>query len=108
MKLLPIDIDETINHKFWDEPECVDVLKVFTAFYKKVGFEKPWIAYFVADQDGIIVGGGAYKGKPKDGVVDISYEGLKNRKKSWPKGFQYVGKATYSIIQRFWTVWNSL
>lgn len=51
----------------------MDVLKTFSAFYKKVGFEKPWIAYFGCDQDDTIVGGGAYKGNPKDGVVEISY-----------------------------------
>ena len=73
MKLLPIHIDETKNTRFRENPECLAVLDIFTAHYRKVGFHKPWIAYFIADDEGEIIGGGAYKGKPIDGKVEISY-----------------------------------
>lgn len=73
MNLLPIEIDERRNTRFFEEPECIEVLKVFTEHYKKVGFNKPWIAYFVANDNNNIIGGGGYKGRPKDGKVEISY-----------------------------------
>jgi RimJ/RimL family protein N-acetyltransferase len=73
MKLLPIDIDETQNSRFRENTECLVVLNVFTDFYKRVGFSKPWIAYFVPDDTDAIIGGGGYKGKPKDGKIEISY-----------------------------------
>jgi RimJ/RimL family protein N-acetyltransferase len=41
-------------------------------FYKRVGFEPPWICYY-ASEDGEPVGNAAYKGPPKDGMVEIAY-----------------------------------
>ncbi|HSJ66561.1 MAG TPA: GNAT family N-acetyltransferase [Anditalea sp.] len=73
MQLIPIEIDASQNKIFLDEPECKAVLEVFYSHYKKVGFHKPWIAYFVIDDHNNIVGGGGFKGKPKDGKVEISY-----------------------------------
>jgi RimJ/RimL family protein N-acetyltransferase len=73
MKLLPIEKDLAQNHRFPATPECQEVLTIFTAHYKKVGFHKPWIAYFMADDHDEIMGGGGYKGKPKDNKVEISY-----------------------------------
>ncbi len=78
MKFLPIEMDDTLNAKYKDNPECLAILSVFQAHYKKVGFKKPWVAYFVSnDKDGII-GGGGFKGQPKDGKVEISYGTFKN------------------------------
>jgi RimJ/RimL family protein N-acetyltransferase len=73
MKLLPIEEDQTLNNRFKEEPECIEVLRLFIEHYKKVGFHKPWIGYFVADDQNEIVGGGGYKGKPTDGKIEISY-----------------------------------
>jgi RimJ/RimL family protein N-acetyltransferase len=77
MKLLPIDINESQNQQF-TTPECVRVLTIFTEHYKKVGFNKPWIAYFVADDTNEILGAGGYKGRPTDNKVEISYGTFKN------------------------------
>ncbi|CAN5506868.1 hypothetical protein BH23BAC1_BH23BAC1_24450 [soil metagenome] len=77
MTFLPIDIDETKNSHFLHEPECLEILKVFPELYRKVGFSKPWIGYFVS-KDNVLVGGGGYKGKPKDSRVEISYGTFKN------------------------------
>jgi [ribosomal protein S5]-alanine N-acetyltransferase len=78
MTLLPIEIDESLNDRFRGIPECEEVLKVFVEFYKKVGFTKPWIAYFISDSNNEIVGGGGFKGKPKNNSVEISYGTFKN------------------------------
>jgi RimJ/RimL family protein N-acetyltransferase len=42
------------------------------SFYRVVGFAPPWIGY-VAVENGRPVGGGAFKGAPKDGSVEIAY-----------------------------------
>ncbi|MBD0349955.1 MAG: GNAT family N-acetyltransferase [Flavisolibacter sp.] len=73
MLLLPIDIDETKNARFSNNPECLEVLKVYPDYYKKVGYNKPWIGYFATLDGDEIVGCGGYKGKPKDGKIEIAY-----------------------------------
>jgi len=41
-------------------------------FYKVIGFAPPWIGY-VSVSDGRAVGGGAFKGPPRDNRVEIAY-----------------------------------
>ncbi len=41
-------------------------------FYTVMGFNPPWIAYF-AVEDEVIVGTCAFKGKPRNGLVEIAY-----------------------------------
>ena len=73
MKLIPIDIDETLNSEFLQNPACTDFLQVYPAFYEKVGFVKPWIGYFVANEEREIIAFGGFKGKPKNGKIEIAY-----------------------------------
>ncbi|MCW3107425.1 MAG: N-acetyltransferase [Segetibacter sp.] len=73
MVLLAIDIDETKNVKFRNNQECLDVLNVYPGYYRKVGYNKPWIGYFTTIDGEEIIGAGGYKGKPKDGKVEIAY-----------------------------------
>jgi RimJ/RimL family protein N-acetyltransferase len=73
MLLLPIDIDETKNVRFEKSAECIDVVRVYPDYYKKVGFNKPWIGYFASINGEEIVGAAGFKGKPKDGKVEIAY-----------------------------------
>ena len=49
-----------------------DVLHATADLYTKAGFEEPWICY-LALADEIPVGTCGYKGKPKDGRVEIAY-----------------------------------
>ena len=42
------------------------------AFYTTVGFDPPWIGYVSMDGD-VPVGGGAFKGPPRDARVEIAY-----------------------------------
>ena len=72
MLLLPIDTDQTKNVRFKENPECVPILNVYPDFYQRVGYNKPWIGYFVVDREEI-VGAGGYKGKPREGKVEIAY-----------------------------------
>lgn len=72
MKLLPIDIDETRNVDYTFNADCQEILKVYPDFYKRVGFNRPWIGYFVA-RDNEYVGCCGFKGKPKADRIEIAY-----------------------------------
>lgn len=78
MKLVPIQEDQDLNDAFNNNPDCQEILKVYPDFYRKVGFNKPWIGYFIAGDDGTIVGAGGFKGKPKDNKVEIAYGTFKD------------------------------
>ena len=73
MKLLPIEKDGTLDKEFTNNSECMEMLSVFRDLYLKVGFEKPWIGYFAALENNEIIGIAGFKGKPKNGKVEISY-----------------------------------
>lgn len=78
MRLLPIDTNEEKNVRFLQNPECVEVLNVYPAFYKKVGFTKPWIGYFVSLYGEEVIGVGGYKGKPANNKIEIAYGVFQN------------------------------
>lgn len=73
MILLPIDIDESKNARFRENPECIPVLNVYPDYYQRVGYNKPWIGYFATIDGEEIVGAGGYKGAPKMGAIEIAY-----------------------------------
>jgi RimJ/RimL family protein N-acetyltransferase len=78
MILLPIDIDVSLNSKFSENPDCKPILDLYPGYYHKVGYDKPWIGYFASvDGKGIVACGG-YKGKPRDGKVEIAYGTFKD------------------------------
>ena len=78
MVLLPIDIDPLRNIKFREYPECIPILEVYSDYYKKIGYNKPWIGYFATIDGQEIIGAGGYKGKPNNGKVEIAYGTFKN------------------------------
>ena len=78
MKFLPIEEDETLNKEFVNHPECHEILHVFKEIYLKVGFDKPWIGYFATLDNDEIIGIAGFKGKPKEGKVEIGYGTFKN------------------------------
>ena len=78
MTFLPIEMDNELNAKFKDNPECLVIIDVFQEQYRKVGFTKPWIAYFATNDKDEVIGGGGFKGQPKNGKVEISYGTFKN------------------------------
>ena len=73
MILLPIELDENQNEPFRNNPECIPILEVYPGYYKTIGFNKPWIGYFVSRGGSEIIGTGGYKGKPKEGKIEIAY-----------------------------------
>ena len=77
MTLLPIDIDEELNSKFGHDPECVVVLSIYPDYYKRIGYNKPWIGYFATIDGNKIIGCGGFKGLPREGKVEIAYATFK-------------------------------
>ena len=51
---------------------AMKTLGMCTEFYKRVGFNPPWICYY-AEENGELVGSAAFKGKPVNNTVEISY-----------------------------------
>ncbi len=72
MVLLPIKEQLEENKAFLENPLCQESLYASIDFYKKVGFQPPWICYYVQRED-VLVGSAAFKGPPKAGVLEIAY-----------------------------------
>ena len=72
MELVPILETIQENQQFIDNPECKEHLEHSIHYYQVIGFNPPWIGYYVK-QDGSILGSGAFKGQPIEGKVEIAY-----------------------------------
>lgn len=72
MELVPIKQHIEENERFTSLPECQDSIYMSVDFYKKAGYDPPWICYY-ASVDGTLVGSAAYKGPPAGGRVEIAY-----------------------------------
>lgn len=72
MKFLPISETLEENSIFANDPSCKETLNMCIEFYKKVGFNPPWICYY-AEENGELVGSAAFKGKPVNNSVEIAY-----------------------------------
>jgi len=78
MKFIPISKRGSLNKKILANPECIELIRIFRDLYLKVGYEKPWTGYFAMSDNNEIVGVAGFKGKPKNGKVEISYGTFKN------------------------------
>ena len=72
MELLPIHPTIEENEMFAERPDCQESLLMTIDYYKKIGFNPPWIGYY-AQKDGELVGCAAYKGQPIGAKVEIAY-----------------------------------
>ena len=72
MKLIPIKKLLEENAEFERNPLCKETLQMTLDFYKRTGFESPWICYY-AKEDGKLVGSAGFKGRPVSGKVEIAY-----------------------------------
>ena len=87
MKLTPIKLNEDKTNEAYASDDCQQLLQIYDEFYPKIGFNIPWIAYFIVKQDKI-VGSCSFVGKPQDGKVEIAY---------WTfKEFEGQGIATFA------------
>jgi ribosomal-protein-alanine N-acetyltransferase len=73
VNFLPIQVDGAVDLPTEHLPQAVkDNCAGMAAYYPVIGFHPPWIGY-VTVHDGKAVGGGAFKGAPRDGRVEIAY-----------------------------------
>ena len=72
MQLRPIKQTLEENSEFINNPACNETLKMSIEFYKKVGFNPPWICYYT-EENGELIGNAAFKGKPVNNTVEIAY-----------------------------------
>jgi len=72
MELLPVKEHLLENAQFSAHPDCQENIQMCIDFYKRVGFNPPWICYYV-QLDGQMVGAAAFKGKPINNRVEIAY-----------------------------------
>lgn len=77
MKLLPIKETIEENVAFANNPLCNETLNMSIGFYKKVGFNPPWICYY-AEENGELIGSAAFKGRPINNTVEIAYGTFEN------------------------------
>jgi [ribosomal protein S5]-alanine N-acetyltransferase len=72
MKIQPINFNEDKSSEIYASPDCQELLKIYDDYYPKIGFNPPWIGYFVI-RENQVVGCGGFTGKPTDGKVEIAY-----------------------------------
>jgi RimJ/RimL family protein N-acetyltransferase len=72
MNFLPIKRTLEENNAFANNPLCKESLDMCIEFYKRVGFNPPWICYYV-EENGEIIGNAAFKGRPINNTVEIAY-----------------------------------
>ena len=72
MQLIPIKEHLEENPDFANHPDCQESIYICIDFYKKVGYNPPWICYYV-QLDGYLVAAAAFKGQPRDNKVEIAY-----------------------------------
>ena len=79
MNLLPIKRTMEENETFASNPSCKETLWMCIEFYKRVGFNPPWICYY-AEENGELIGSAAFKGRPVNNTVEISYGTMENHR----------------------------
>ena len=79
LKLLPVKEKLEENIEFATNPSCRETIHMTIDFYKKVGYQPPWICYYV-QQGSELVGNAGIKGKPVNGTIEIAYGTMENHR----------------------------
>ena len=72
MKLRAIERHEDKTNEAYNSSECRLLLDAYEDLYPKIGFDLPWIGYFVI-REKRIVGSCGFVGQPQEGNVEIAY-----------------------------------
>ncbi len=72
MNLKPISQTEDKKNEAYASADCQQLLKMYEDFYPEIGFNIPWVGYFVVRQNQIL-GSCGFVGQPKNGKVEIAY-----------------------------------
>ena len=90
MKLQAINLNEDKSSEIYASTDCQELLKIYDDYYLNIGFNPPWIGYFVI-RENQVVGCGGFTGKPADGKVEIAYATF--------KPFEGQGVASFACSQ---------
>lgn len=72
MHLKPITLHEDKTNVLYASADCQQLLSIYETYYPEIGFELPWVGYFVVRNEKI-VGSCGFVGQPNDGKVEIAY-----------------------------------
>jgi RimJ/RimL family protein N-acetyltransferase len=72
MRLVPIQVNEDKSKSVFSTKDCQDLLDAYQNYYPIIGFNLPWVGYFIF-KEAEIVGSCGFTGKPKDNQVEIAY-----------------------------------
>jgi [ribosomal protein S5]-alanine N-acetyltransferase len=72
LELEPIPLHADKTRPEYASEDCQLGLKMWEEYYPTIGFNTPWIGYFIK-QDNIIVGSCAFTGTPNNNRVEVSY-----------------------------------
>jgi [ribosomal protein S5]-alanine N-acetyltransferase len=95
LKMIELTIDK--SNELYSSKNCQVLLNSYDDYYQKIGFNIPWVGYFVVRQNKI-VGSCGFTGQPKDGKVEISYWTFKDYEKQGIASFSC--KELLSISQQ--------
>lgn len=70
LKVIEINLDKT--NIFFSSDDCQLLLKSYEEYYPIIGYNLPWVGYFVI-RNNQIVGSCGFTGQPKKGKVEIAY-----------------------------------
>lgn len=87
MELKIININDDKTNKIYASTNCQQLITSIQEYYQKIGFNKPWVGYFVF-KNNQVVGTGGFTGQPQDGKVEIAYGTFKE--------FEGQGVATFA------------
>jgi ribosomal-protein-alanine N-acetyltransferase len=72
IRLSPIPLNPDKSESIYDSQDCQTLLNAWEDYYQEIGYNLPWIGYFVWLENEI-VGTVAFTGKPNENTVEISY-----------------------------------
>ena len=98
MELKPIELNLDKSKEIYSSDDCQTVLKTYDEYYSKIGYDSPWVGYFIA-RDNQIVGCCGFTEQPKEGKVEIAYWTFKENEGQGVASFSC--KELLSISQQF-------
>ena len=72
MELKIISINEDKSNDIYSSSDCQQVIASMEKYYVIIGFNKPWVGYFIFNKKQV-VGTCGFIGQPKDGKIEIAY-----------------------------------
>jgi [ribosomal protein S5]-alanine N-acetyltransferase len=90
LKLVQIKLNEDRSKEMYSSEDCQLILKVYEEYYLKIGYNFPWIGYFV-ERDGKFVGACGFVSPPLNNRVEVGYGTFKE--------FEGQGIATFACNQ---------